>query len=152
MLEPSPLLLVFKRENLNREALPNEALCHLKVGADSMGDELSPKIPGLVPHQVISVYTLPQSARRFPCAACANCLAWLRWIENPVDAMNLGQCVAAALVESDRRRAEKLRELGLECPQAGRDDVCHVVDRSIVDRIRCRSIQRQSLRPGMGSS
>jgi hypothetical protein len=50
MFKPGSLLRVLDSENLRRQAFPNEAFCHLKINAGSIGDELSSKISGLIPH------------------------------------------------------------------------------------------------------
>ena len=98
-------------EDLHCQAFANVTLCCLKIGAGPIGDELRPKIPGLIPHQVIPVHPLPQSTSRGLRATSTNRMVRLRRIEDSVDAMSFGQRAATTVVESDDWRAQKLRKL-----------------------------------------
>jgi len=103
MLKPGSLFLVLDHEELHRQTSPNKPLCGLKIGADPVGDELSPQVPSLISHQMILVHTLPQSTSGGLRATSTHGLIWRRGIEDSVDAMSLGQSAAAAVVESDGR-------------------------------------------------
>jgi hypothetical protein len=59
MLKRGPLRLVIDYEHLHDEAPPNESLCCREIRADPVGDELRPKVGGLISHEVILVHALP---------------------------------------------------------------------------------------------
>jgi len=97
ILNPCPLSLVLDRENLYCQILPNEAFGIIHASTLSTSTQLSTKVPGLIPHDMIGVDPLPQRDVR---TTNANSRHRLTCVNKSIDARQFWKISRAARTES----------------------------------------------------